>query len=163
MAPLPDTKETIVNRAQSYFDEGYACSQSVLLAYADYFNLDISTAKLISSTFGGGMGRLRMTCGAVTGAFMVLGLAYGNEIPNDMKTKLNGYIKVRELYHQVEVIHGTVNCKELLKKYASDKDVTARNHHKIICRQIVGEVSGLLYEQINQSIDQTYGISAITG
>lgn len=151
MNSLPDTKETIVNRAQSYFDEGYACSQSVLLAWADYFNLDISTAKLISSSFGGGMGRLRMTCGAVTGGFMVLGLAYGNENPKDMDTKLNGYLKVRELYHKVEARHGTVNCKELLQKYASEKDVALRNHHKICCRQIVSEVCELLYEQINQS------------
>ena len=63
-------KQEIVSKAQSYFDEGYACSQSVLLAFADQFDLDERTAKLISSTFGGGMGRLRQTCGAVTGGFM---------------------------------------------------------------------------------------------
>jgi C_GCAxxG_C_C family probable redox protein len=163
MNPLPEPKEIIVSRAQAYFDEGYACSQSVLLAYADYFKLDISTAKLISSTFGGGMGRLRMTCGAVTGAFMVLGLAYGNEDPKDMETKLNSYIKVRELYHKAEAIHGTVICKELLQKYASEKEVAWRNHHKIICRQVVSEVCELLYEQLCQNTKDEYGISAITG
>lgn len=153
MIPLTDTKETIVSRAQSYFDEGYACSQSVLLAWTDYFNLDRSTAKLLSSTFGGGMGRLRMTCGAVTGGFMVLGLAYGNENPQDMDTKLNGYVQVRNLYHQVAAIHGTVNCKELLQKYVTEKDVIWRNHHKLFCRNMVGEVSGLLYDQINKTIE----------
>ncbi|HLN75261.1 MAG: C-GCAxxG-C-C family protein [Methylococcaceae bacterium] len=153
MELLPEAKETVISRAQSYFDEGYACSQSVLLAYADYFNLDLPTAKRISSTFGGGMGRLRKTCGAVTGAFMVLGLAHGNEDPKDMDTKLNSYVMVRELYHKVEANHGTVNCKELLTKYASENDVLQRTHHKIICRQIVAEVSELLYDQLIKSTE----------
>lgn len=163
MIPLTDSQETIVSKAQSLFEEGYACSQSVLLAYADHFKLDKPTASLISSSFGGGMGRLRLTCGAVTGAFMVLGLAYGNEDPKDMDTKLSSYAKVRELYHKVEAIHGTVNCKELLKKYASEVDVNQRKHHKIICRQLVGQVAGLLYEQINPNTDNDHGVSAIIG
>lgn len=154
MNSISDPKETIISRAQSLFDQGYACSQSVLLAYAPYFNLEPTTAKIISSSFGGGMGRLRMTCGALTGGFMVLGLAYGNEDPNDMETKLNGYVKVRELYHKVVDIHGTADCKELLKKYVTETDVKERSHHKIFCRQIVGEVAGLLYEQLNNPVCQ---------
>ncbi len=62
------------------------------------------------------MGRLRETCGAVTGGFMVLGLAFGNEIPNDMDTKLNSYKKVRELNKMVIDVHGTLNCRQLLIK-----------------------------------------------
>ena len=84
-----NTKESFIAEAQNRFDEGYACSQSVLLAFADHFKLDKTTAKRISATFGGGMGRLRETCGAVTGGFMVMGLAFGNEEPKDMETKLN--------------------------------------------------------------------------
>jgi C_GCAxxG_C_C family probable redox protein len=144
------TKEDTISKALSYFDEGYACSQSVLLTFSEVFDLDERTAKLISSAFGGGMGRLRQTCGAVTGGFMVLGLAYGNEQPNDMTTKLFAYQKVRELYHQVEEIHGTVNCKELLQKHATEAQVEERKHHKIICRRLVGEVAGLMYEMIEK-------------
>lgn len=144
----------MIARAQIYFDEGYACSQSVLLAYAERFDLDLRTAKLISSTFGGGMGRLRKTCGAVTGGFMVLGMAYGNEHSTDMPTKLNAYARVRELYHQVEDIHGTVECKELLQKHAKPNEVEERKHHKIFCRQMMGEVAGLVYEQLDQDINQ---------
>lgn len=150
----PDTKQTIIFKAQSYFDEGYACSQSVLLAYADRLDLDERTAKLISSSFGGGMGRLRQTCGAVTGGFMVLGLACGNEQPNDMETKLHAYQKVRELYHQVEEIHGTANCKELLYKHATQTQVEERKHHKIICRRLVGEVAGMLHKLLEQNTQQ---------
>lgn len=143
-------KQEISTKAQSYFDEGYACSQSILLAYTDRFDLDERTAKLISSAFGGGMGRLRQTCGAVTGGFMVLGLAYGNDHPNDMETKLHAYKKVRELYHQVEEIHGTANCKELLQKHATEAQVEERKHHKIICRKVVGDVAGLLHDLLEQ-------------
>ena len=75
------TKQEAINKATVLFDEGYACSQAVLLTFANQFDLDEWTAKLISSTFGGGMGRLRQKCGAVTGGFMVLGLKYGNANP----------------------------------------------------------------------------------
>jgi C_GCAxxG_C_C family probable redox protein len=146
-----NTKSETINKAQSYFDEGYACSQSILLAFTERFDLDERTAKLISSTFGGGMGRLRQTCGAVTGGFMVLGLAYGNIEPNDMTAKLFAYQKVRELYHQVEEIHGTVNCKELLQKHSTQAQVEERKHHKIICRRLVSEVAGLMYEMLEQN------------
>ena len=141
-------KQEVISKAVSYFDEGYACSQSVLLAFSERFDLDDRTAKLISSTFGGGMGRLRQTCGAVTGGFMVLGLVFGNENPKDMETKLDAYRKVRILDQQVREIHGTTLCKELLQKHTTEAEVAKRKHHKIICRKIVGDVAGLVYEML---------------
>ncbi|HEY9122778.1 MAG TPA: C-GCAxxG-C-C family protein [Bacteroidales bacterium] len=144
------TRKEAIDMAKGLFDEGYACSQSVLLTFSKEFELDERTAKLISSTFGGGMGRLRQKCGAVTGGFMVLGLKYGNEMPKDMETKLHAYKKVRELNSMVEDIYGTSNCFELLKKHATEADVEARKHHKIICRSVVGDVAGLVYDMINK-------------
>lgn len=148
-------KEDVISTAVSLFDEGYACSQSVLLAYSEFFDLDEKTAKLISSTFGGGMGRLRETCGAVTGGFMVLGLAFGNDDPKDMDTKLDGYRKVRELNKRFVQLHGTSNCKQLLIKHATDAQVKDRKHHKIICRKIVADSTGLVYDVLknNKVID----------
>jgi C_GCAxxG_C_C family probable redox protein len=143
------TKQDARDKAVALFDEGYACSQSVLLTFASQFDLDEWTAKLISSTFGGGMGRLREKCGAVTGGFMVLGLKYGNANPKDMETKLAAYKKVRDLNHQVEEIHGTSNCAEILKKFASEADIAERKHHKIICRRVVGDVAGQVFDLIN--------------
>jgi len=140
------TKEDTISKALSYFDEGYACSQSVLLAFSEELDLNKNTAKLISSTFGGGMGRLRQKCGAITGGFMVLGLTYGNSDPKDMDTKLASYKKVRELNHLFEDIHGTTICAELLKKHASEADVAERKHHKIICRKVVNDVVDILYD-----------------
>jgi len=139
-------KQDKIAKALSYFDEGYACSQAVLLAFAEDLGLNETAAKLISSTFGGGMGRLREKCGAVTGGFMVLGLTYGNSDPKDMDTKLASYKKVRELNHLFEDIHGTSICAELLKKNASEADVAERKHHKTICRRVVSDVTGILYD-----------------
>ena len=142
------TKQETINKAQSLFDEGYACSQAVLLAYAKHFHLDENTAKLISSTFGGGMGRLREKCGAVTGGFMVLGLAKGNTDPKDLDTKLAVYKKVQDLNRRFIVINGTTICAELLRKHATEEDVEQRKHHKIICRKVVGDAAGLVYDMI---------------
>jgi len=143
------SKAETIQQAQAFFDQGYACSQSILLAFSSQFRLDEQTAKLISSTFGGGMGRLRKTCGAVTGGFMVLGLAFGNEDPQDMETKLLAYRKVRELNHLVVSVYGTSNCSELLKNHVSQTEISERKHHKIICRQIVGDIAGFVFDLVH--------------
>jgi len=66
-----------------------------------------------------------------------------------MNTKLAAYQKVRRLNQMVEDIHGTSICSELIKKHATDADVTARNHHVIICRRVVCDVTGILYDMLN--------------
>jgi hypothetical protein len=63
---------------------------------------------------------------------------------------LDAYRKVRKLNSLVEEIHGTSNCGELLKKHATQTQVEERKHHKIICRKVVGDVAGLVYDLINQ-------------
>ena len=151
MTPNSTTKQETINQALTYFDEGYACSQSVLLAFAGRFKLDETTAKLISSTFGGGMGRLRQKCGAVTGGFMVLGLAYGNTDTKDMDTKLAAYDKVQELNRKFEEIHGTSICAEILAPYATEDEITQRLHHKLICRKVVGDAAGLIYDMLEKA------------
>jgi C_GCAxxG_C_C family probable redox protein len=138
-------QQEAIDKALNFFDEGYACSQAVLLTFSAQYNVNEETAKLLSSTFGGGMGRLREKCGALTGAFMVLGLAYGNTQPKDMETKLNAYKKVRELNQTIENIHGTTTCADLLKKHVTIKDVEERKHHRLICRRVIEDVVRELY------------------
>jgi len=152
MISEPKTKQEAIDNAINLFDEGFACSQSVLLAFAGRFKLDETAAKLISSTFGGGMGRLRQKCGAVTGGFMVLGLAHGNIDPKDMDTKLAAYEKVQGLNRQFEEIHGTSICAEILAPYANEDEITQRLHHKLICRKVVGDAAGLVYDMIGEVI-----------
>lgn len=152
-------KAEITKKALSYFEEGYACSQSVLLTFAEHYNLDENTAILLSSTFGGGMGRLREKCGALTGAFMVIGLAYGNKVPSDMETKLNAYKKVKQLNNIIENIYGTTQCGELLKKHATKSQIEERKHHRIICRNVIRDTIEALYDMVtidkNNSIPDT--------
>ena len=137
-------------KAEEYFLEGYACSQAVVMAYADEVGLDMETAKKVSSTFGGGMGRMRKTCGALTGAFMVLGMKHGNTKPDDMETKLNSYEMVRELADIFKEKHGTNECAELLEKYATKEVVKDRNHHKIICNRLVKDAVTMLDEILDK-------------
>ncbi|HNX58174.1 MAG TPA: C-GCAxxG-C-C family protein, partial [Spirochaetota bacterium] len=142
-------RQQYIDKAISYFNEGYACSQSVLLAFAGDYDIDETAAKLISSTFGGGMGRLREKCGALTGAFMVLGLAHGNTDPKDMQTKLAAYDKVRELDKRMKDAFTTTVCAEILAKHAREEQVAERKHHSIICRRVVSETAGMLYDILN--------------
>lgn len=145
------TKEEAIERANSFFKEGYCCSQSVLLAFAPEYGLDELQAKLISSTFGGGMGRLRQKCGALTGAFMVLGLAEGYDSPKDMDGKMAVYKRVRDLNKRVEEKFGTTQCNELLIKYSTPDHVKERSHHKDICSSIIEETTAQLYDMLHEN------------
>ena len=80
-------KSKYAQKAMGLFLEGYNCSQSVFLAFEDLYKMDRETAQRVSSSFGGGMGRLREVCGAVTGAFLILGMAYPATDPGDKAAK----------------------------------------------------------------------------
>ena len=101
-------------RAMELFRAGYNCSQSLLGAFAGDFNIDLSFALKLSSGFGGGMGRLRETCGAVTGGIMVLSLKYGycHVDAYDEKSKL--YKIVQDFVADFKSELGTSICRELL-------------------------------------------------
>ncbi len=100
--------------ARQYFTDGYNCSQAVLLAFSDMIALDEKTASLISSSFGGGMARMREVCGAVTGAIMVLGLLKGYSDPKAKEEKKEFYHLVQDFFHRFEEEHGSYICKKLL-------------------------------------------------
>ena len=101
--------------AKDLFLAGYNCSQAVFCAFAEELGMERSAAARLSAPFGGGMGRLRLTCGCVSGAVMVLGLAMGydpEDAPKDAKAI--HYEKVRELAAALEQRNGSLICKELL-------------------------------------------------
>ena len=79
------------------FKNGYNCAQAVLLAFSDELEIDEKTLALISSSFGGGMGRMREVCGAVSGMFMVAGLKYGYSGPSAKQEKAELYALVQNL------------------------------------------------------------------
>ena len=101
-------------QAVSCFEEGFCCSQAVLSVYGEEFGLCRETALKIACGFGGGMGRMAQACGVVTGAFMVLGLKYGNVNASDKQIKEKTYGLVREFARKFEERNGSIICKELL-------------------------------------------------
>lgn len=101
-------------RAEQLFLEGYNCSQSVFLAFEDLYSIDHSTALKLSSSFGGGMGRLREVCGTVSGMFMVAGLLYGYDDPKAPELKSAHYARIQELAKKFEEKNGSIVCRELL-------------------------------------------------
>ena len=108
------TPEEYGNYAKSLFLQGYNCSQSILLAFSDYTGLDDELSTKISSPFGGGMGRLREVCGAISGIFMVLGMVEGYTDSSDQEGKTNLYKTVQELAHKFEEENDSIICRELL-------------------------------------------------
>lgn len=102
-------------KARDYFLQGYNCTQAVVLAYCDELGLDKSVALKIASSFGGGMGRLREVCGAISGIFMVAGMLYGYDDPKDKQAKAALYAKIQELAARSKAQNGSIVCRELLR------------------------------------------------
>ena len=103
-----------VEKAVSCFNEGFMCSQAVLSAYAEQSGLDHEAALRVSAAFGGGMGRMGETCGAVTGAFMVIGLKYGRTAVQDTQSHEKTTRLVKEFVDRFKSINGSILCRELL-------------------------------------------------
>ncbi|MBM4446239.1 MAG: C_GCAxxG_C_C family protein [Chloroflexi bacterium] len=103
-----------VEKAVSCFNEGFMCSQAVLTAYAGQCGLDHETALKVSAAFGGGMGRMGETCGAVTGAFMVIGLKYGRTTVQDTQSHEKTNRLVKEFVDRFKSLNGSIVCRELL-------------------------------------------------
>lgn len=107
-------------KAAELFLSGYNCAQAVAVAFCDVTGLDEKFAARHASAFGGGMGRLREVCGAVSGMFMVLGHLYGYDDPNADVEKKVLYQQVQELAAQFKAQMGSIICRELLDNPPSD-------------------------------------------
>jgi len=103
-----------VARAVENFMSGYGCCQSVVAAFADLYGLDDLQAKRIAAGFGGGVGRLRMMCGAVSAIVMLVGLDCGQTEGSDREGKSACYKVVQELLAQSEAENGSLICAEIL-------------------------------------------------
>ncbi len=103
-----------VSRAVDYFMAGYGCCQSVVAAFCDLYGLDETMAKRIAAGFGGGVGRMRMMCGAVSGLVMLVGLDCGQTEGSDREGKSACYKVVQELLAQSKAENGSVICAEIL-------------------------------------------------
>lgn len=112
------------------FKNGYNCAQSVFLTYADKFGFDKETALKLSSSFGGGMGRMREVCGAVSAMFMIAGLKKGYTENNNDKIKGEHYARIQKLAKEFKKEHGTIICRELLGVDAGDNPIPSKRTAK---------------------------------
>jgi C_GCAxxG_C_C family probable redox protein len=103
-----------VQTAVSRFQAGCNCSQAILWTYGELLGLSRETALKMAAGFGGGMGRMAETCGAVTGAFMVLGLKHGPASVEDQAAKEKTYELVREFAGRFKARNGSLVCRDLL-------------------------------------------------
>ncbi len=102
------------DRAEALFREGFNCSQSVVAACADIYGLDTDLALRLGASFGGGIGRMRQTCGAACGMFLLAGLQNGSTTPHDNEGKMHNYQTVQNLAARFKEENGSIICAELL-------------------------------------------------
>ena len=107
-------------QAITYFMEGYNCAQAVLMAYADKIGMDAKACAKFSSSFGGGMGRMREVCGAVSGMLMVAGVLYGYDGPEEGPIKKAHYERVQYLAEKFREEAGSIICRDILKNPPTD-------------------------------------------
>lgn len=149
--------EDRIERAIELFKSGYNCSQSVVAAFADMYGFTEEQALRMSASFGGGIGRMRETCGAACGIFMLAGLEKGAIDGADKEGKAANYALVQELAAEFKKRNGSLNCGELLglRKKASISSVpeerTEQYYAKRPCAKMIEEAARIWVEYLNKN------------
>ncbi len=141
--------------AMDNFMKGYNCSQSIVLAFADMLPVEKSYLSRMASSFGGGMGRLREVCGAVSGMFMVAGFLYGYDGPETGQVKADHYARIQELAKRFEEEHGSIVCREMLglsvrHDVPTPEARTKEYYQKRPCPEIIGDAAEILEQYIKE-------------
>jgi C_GCAxxG_C_C family probable redox protein len=140
--------------AVALFKEGFSCSQAVLAAYGKQFDLQQELALRIAGAFGGGMGRMGETCGAVTGAIMVIGLKFGCTTAGDLKARENAYAVVREFVQRFKERNVSVLCRYLLDCDISTPEGMKRAKEEGLIKQACPKFVKDAAEILDQLIEQ---------
>lgn len=141
-------------KARELFMQGYNCSQAVFGAFCDVTGIDFNTAVRISSSFGGGMGRMREVCGAVSGMFMVAGMLYSSDDPKNNLLKSEHYARIQELAGVYRQNNGSIICRELLGLESKDSSPnasprTAEYYKKRPCADLVADAAQIMDDYIS--------------
>jgi C_GCAxxG_C_C family probable redox protein len=143
-----------IDQAVANFSAGYLCSQSILLAYADRLGVEPGTAARVASPFGAGIAYLGRTCGAVTGALMVIGLRYGHETPEEVEAKEAMYAKAEVFLNRFEARHGSLECGDLLSCDVSVPEeleqAKAEGLFDDLCPRYVADAAAILGELLEE-------------
>ena len=143
-----------MNRAEqaaSYFNDGYNCAQAVAMAFSDLTGMDEKTTARLISGFGGGIGRMREVCGAVTGMVFVLSQLYGYDSPN-LEVQQQLYAAIQDLSGQFQNRTGSIICRDILKNPPSDpapSPRTAEYYANRPCARMVYTAANLVEEYIS--------------
>lgn len=147
---------------ESNFRRGYNCTQSVVLTFADVYGLSEDLALRVSASFGAGMGRMRMTCGAVSGMFLLAGLENGSVVAGDLVGRGKNYETVRELADKFKAETGSIICAELLglnstqmkEEGAMPSARTTEYYRKRPCPKMVGLACRIYAEFLNARVKE---------
>ncbi len=148
--------EKRIERAVELFKEGYNCSQAVVAAFADMYGFTHEQALKMAASFGGGIGRMRKTCGAACGLFMLAGLETGCTDGKDREGKEANYILVQSLAEEFRKRNGSITCAELLglekaaPTPATPEARTAEYYQKRPCSKMVEEAARIWVEYLQE-------------
>lgn len=142
-----------VEEAVRTFEAGYTCAQSVFVTYADLFGIDRETALKLTSAMGGGIGRMREVCGAVSSMALLAGLKEGNTDPANEEGKEKIYLLTRQLAEKFKQRHGTIICRELLgidgmEKSARPSERTESYYNSRPCSGLVKTAAEIIEEML---------------
>ena len=140
-------------RARELFTSGYNCAQSTFCTFAEEIGMDFDTALKLSSSFGGGMGRLREVCGAVSAMFMIAGIKHGYTSNNDDTTKEKHYQLIQDLAEEFKKTNKTIICRELLglpegADSPTPSKRTAEYYQERPCEDIVASAVKIIQEKL---------------
>lgn len=141
-------------KAAELFLGGYNCAQAVAVAFCDLTGLEEKQAAKMASSFGGGMGRLREVCGAVSGMLLVLGILDGYDDPTDDAAKKALYSRVQELAREFREENGSIICREILKNPPSDATPSPRTPEYYAsrpCARMVYTAASLLEDYLKEN------------
>lgn len=146
-----------VERAVAAFEEGYNCAQAVFVTYADLFGVDRETALKLASPMGGGIGRMREVCGAVSAMALLAGLKEGNMDPVCEEGKEKIYLLTRQMAEKFREKNGSIICRELLglqtmEESARPSERTEEYYSKRPCSRLVAAASGIVEELLLEEI-----------
>ena len=138
---------------ENYFKQGYNCSQAVVLTFIEEIGLDKEQALKIASSFGGGIGRQREVCGAVSGMVICLGALKGYSSYDNHTEKANYYALVQNLCNKFKEKNGSIVCRELLGLSSPSNPTpekrTDEYYKKRPCASLVGDAVEILEEYLN--------------
>ena len=142
-----------VEQATATFEEGYTCAQSVFSTYADLFGMDRETALKLSSPMGGGIGRMREVCGAVSAMALLAGLKEGNTDPANEEGKEKIYLLTRQMAERFREQFGTIVCRELLgiegmEESAKPSVRTQQYYQERPCLQLIAAAAKIIEEML---------------